>query len=89
MAAVLEPRKRSFAMRRQTVSLAIGLLTLVLAVSVARSQKSEGDAVAEITRLEQESVKSDLANDRSFSDKYLADDFTAGALASGKRSSPY
>ena len=65
-------------MRRQTVSLAMGLLTLILVVSVARSQKSEGDAVAEIARLEQESVKSDLANDRSFSDNYLADNFTAG-----------
>jgi ketosteroid isomerase-like protein len=78
MAAVLEVKKRSFVMRRQIVSLVEGLLMLVLVVPVARSQKSEGDAVAEITRLEQESVKSDLANDRSFSDKYLADDFTAG-----------
>lgn len=67
-------------MRAQMVSLVgVMLLALVFAVSVARGQKpADGDIVAEITRLEHEAVKADLANDRSFSDTYLADDFTAG-----------
>jgi hypothetical protein len=68
-------------MRAQMLSLVgVVLLALVFAVSVARSQKTaDGDVIAEITRLEHEAVKADLANDRSFSDKYLADDFTAGS----------
>lgn len=68
-------------MRAQMMSL-VGVVALVLvfAVSIARSQKTaDGDIVAEITRLEHEGVKADLANDRSFSEKYLADDFKAGS----------
>jgi len=42
------------------------------------SQGSGDDAVATITRLENEGIKADLAHDTSWAKKNLADDFVAG-----------
>jgi hypothetical protein len=38
-----------------------------------------GGAVAEVTRLEQEGVKADLANDASFAKQHYAEDYTSGS----------
>jgi len=43
------------------------------------SQSVTEDVVGNITRFEQDSVKADLANDTSFYEKYLADDYTVGS----------
>ena len=68
-------------MRSKSVFLIAVLLTPVSFVSMAfpQTQKSGSDAVAEVTRLEQESVKADLANDPSFAKQYYAEDYTSGS----------
>jgi hypothetical protein len=48
-------------------------------MAFSQTQKSGSGAVAEVTRLEQESVKADLANDPSFDKQYYAEDFTSGS----------
>jgi hypothetical protein len=58
----------------------------VLAVLVPRELlhgQSSGDAVAAITKLENDSVKADLAGDRSWTEKFLADDWM-GCDSNGK-----
>src|SRR5262245_37420459 len=61
-----------------------GLCLLVLAtasLSFAFRQVSRGanaDAVAAITKIENDVVKADLANDATFYEKNLADDWTGG-----------
>jgi hypothetical protein len=68
-------------MRSKSVVLIAVLLTPVSFVSMAfpQTQKSGSDAVAEVTRLQQESVKADLANDPSFVKQYYAGDYTSGS----------
>jgi hypothetical protein len=68
-------------MRSKSVILIAVLLTPVSSVSMAfpQTQKSGSDAVAEVTRLQQESVKADLANDPSFVKQYYAGDYTSGS----------
>jgi hypothetical protein len=58
----------------------------VLAVLVPREllhAQSSGDTVAAITKLENDSVKADLAGDRSWTEKFLADDWM-GCDSNGK-----
>jgi hypothetical protein len=65
-------------MRSKSLSLLAVLLTAAILVSTAfaQTQKSgSGGAVAEVTRLEQEDVKADLANDPSFVKQYCAEVF--------------
>ena len=62
-------------MRSKSLSLLAFLLTAATLVSMtfAQTQKSgSGGAVAEVTRLEQEDLKADLANDPSFVKQYYA-----------------
>jgi uncharacterized protein DUF4440 len=69
-------------MRSRRVFLLAVLLTAATFVSMAfaQTQKSgSGDAVAEVTRLEQASVKADLANDPAFVKQYYAEDYTGGS----------
>ena len=69
-------------MRSKSVFLLAVLLTAVTFVSMAFSQemqKSGSGAIAEVTRLEQESVKADLKNDSSFAKQYYAEDYTGGS----------
>jgi hypothetical protein len=58
------------------------VLTMVVALSsLALGQGSkavDSDAIAAITKLENDAVKADLANDSSFYQNYLADDWTGG-----------
>ena len=67
-------------MKFKSVLLLVLLLSAAAIVPFAFSQKSKsGDTTAEITSLEQQGVKADLANDPSFVQKYYADDFTGGS----------
>ena len=45
----------------------------------AQDKSSDADAVAAITKIENDAVKADLAGDSSFYAKVLADDWTAGS----------
>jgi hypothetical protein len=69
-------------MKPKSIFLLAVVLTAVTFASTAfpQTQKSgRGAAVAEVTRLEQESVKADLANDPSFVKQYYAEDYTGGS----------
>ena len=60
---------------------AFWFLILVLAVSAAAvtlAQSAKSDTAAAITKLENDGVKADLANDKAFYEKALADDWTGG-----------
>lgn len=65
-------------MRSKSVFLPAALLLAAMFASTAFAQKSS-DAIAEVTRLVQESSKASLANDASFFEKHTADDYTAGS----------
>jgi hypothetical protein len=61
------------------------LSILAVAVAPVHAVKFQGnaDVVAAITKLENDSVKADLAADKTWSEKYLADDWM-GCDSSGK-----
>jgi len=60
------------------VAVVVALCSLSAAVVPLFSKSGSSDDVATITRLEQEGVKADLANDTSWAKKYQADDYVAG-----------
>jgi len=60
-------------------SLALTAVASMAALALAQSTTpSDSDTVAAITQLEHDAVKADLAQDSSFYDRYLADDWTGG-----------
>jgi ketosteroid isomerase-like protein len=65
-------------MRSKSVYLFAVLLTAVTLVSIAFSQTQTG-TVAEITSLEQQGLKADLANDPAFMKAHYAEDYTSGS----------
>jgi len=68
-------------MRARNFVLLVSLLVLVVlaAMSLAKAQTGgKSDAVAAVTKLENDAVKADLANDKAFFEKVLADDWTGG-----------
>jgi hypothetical protein len=61
---------------------ALGAAVAFIPMRLAHAQSS-GDTVAAITKLEDDSVKADLASDRSWPEKFLADDWI-GCDSNGK-----
>jgi hypothetical protein len=59
------------------VSLAAVAMFAALAVTKAQTG-GNSEAVAAVTKLENDGVKADLANDKAFFEKVLADDWTGG-----------
>jgi hypothetical protein len=59
------------------ISLVVVAMLTGMAVTWAQTG-TKADAVAAITKLENGGVKADLANDKAFYDKVLADDWTGG-----------
>jgi ketosteroid isomerase-like protein len=60
-------------------SLALTAVASLTALAFAQSTApSDSETVAAITQLEHDAVKADLAQDSSFYDRYLADDWTGG-----------
>jgi ketosteroid isomerase-like protein len=51
----------------------------VVVPSISFSQSADDEVVAAITKLENDAVKADLANDSSFYEKNLTDDWTGGS----------
>lgn len=67
-------------MKSKTISLLGALLMGATLVPMASaSGAGKGDAVAQVTQLERDSVKADLAGDASFLKAHAADDYTAGS----------
>ena len=68
-------------MRTKKAFLLAVLCAASIVVPMAFSQKHQagGSATAEITKLEQDSVKADLANDPSFLKQHAAEDYTGGS----------
>ena len=60
---------------------AFAAFAVLLPITVIRAQS--GDVAAAITKLENDGVKADLAGDKSFTEKYVADDWV-GCDSSGK-----
>jgi hypothetical protein len=55
------------------------LAAMLAGLAVTRAQTgAKSDTVAAITKLENDAVKADLANDKAFYEKVLADDWTGG-----------
>ena len=68
-------------MRARNFVLLLSLLVfgVLAARSVTKAQTGgKSDAVAAVTKLENDAVKADLANDKAFYEKVLADDWTGG-----------
>jgi len=66
--------------RRNTV-LWVSLVAVAMFAALAVTKAQTGgnsDAVAAVTKLENDTVKADLANDKTFYEKVLADDWTGG-----------
>jgi hypothetical protein len=61
----------------------VSILALAVAPLYALKTQANADVVAAITKLENDAVKADLAADKSWSEKYLAEDWM-GCDSSGK-----
>jgi hypothetical protein len=61
----------------------VSILALAVAPVYALRVQANADVVAAITKLENDAVKADLAGDKAWSEKYLADDWM-GCDSSGK-----
>jgi hypothetical protein len=63
--------------------ISISVFILLAGLGVMRAQtRANADAVAAVTKLENDAVKADLAGDKAFYQKFLADDWT-GADSDG------
>jgi ketosteroid isomerase-like protein len=63
------------------VGCAVALTVIAAAPALVSSQgekATDSDAVAAVTKLENDAIKAALANDSSFFEKFLASDFTGG-----------
>jgi ketosteroid isomerase-like protein len=68
-------------MMKSFVVCALALMVTAAAPAVLSSQgqkATDSDAVAAVTKLENDAIKAVLANDSSFYEKFLASDFTGG-----------
>src|SRR5258708_36018827 len=73
----MKPRNTVFRISLVVVGMLAGL-------AVTRAQTgAKPDTVAAITKLENDAVKADLANDKTFYEKVLADDWTGGGSGGG------
>lgn len=70
-------------MKTKTVVWVSMLVVTLACVATLKKAAAADDAVAAVTKLENDAVKADLANDKSFNEKNLASDWTGGD-SSGK-----
>jgi ketosteroid isomerase-like protein len=73
--------REEFSMMKSLVACALALTVVVAAPALVSSQAQKAanaDAVAAITKLENEAIKAGLANDAAFYEKVLASDYTGG-----------
>jgi ketosteroid isomerase-like protein len=62
-----------------SITLAVALAAMLSTIAVCKEPKGDdAAAVAAITKLENDAVQADLANDSAFYEKLLADDWTGG-----------
>jgi ketosteroid isomerase-like protein len=65
-------------MKKRSAMLFVLLTVAIVLPITAWGLNADADTVAAITKLENDAVKADLANDSSFYEKTLADDWTGG-----------
>jgi len=65
-------------MKKLLVMLVLMFVVAVVVPSISFSQSADDEVVAAITKLENDAVKADLANDSSFYEKNLAHHWTGG-----------
>jgi len=68
-------------MMKNVVACALALVVTAAAPALLSSQgqkASDADAVAAVTKIENDGIKAALANDSSFYEKFLASDYTGG-----------
>jgi hypothetical protein len=70
-------------MRLRTLCIPMAAAALLLSSGLLKNALAAGDAMAEITAIENASVKPDMANDKTFYEKTLASSWTMGD-SSGK-----
>lgn len=68
---------------RTGLCVSLAAAALLLSSALLKNAVAAGDATAEITAIENGSVKADMAGDKAFYEKTLADDWTGGD-SSGK-----
>jgi ketosteroid isomerase-like protein len=66
-------------MKKLLVTFVVMLVVAAVVPSISFSQSADDEVVAAITKLENDAVKADLANDSSFYEKNLTDDWTGGS----------
>ena len=64
--------------RKITTGLGILAMALFCGAHVARAQATSDTVAKSITQMENDSVKADLAGDKTWNEKHLADDWTGG-----------
>src|SRR5260221_11840284 len=65
--------------RNAVVWISVVVVAVLAGMAVTKAQTgANADVVAAITKLENDAVKADLANDKTFYEKVLADDWTGG-----------
>jgi len=70
-------------MRMRTLCISLAAAALLLSSTLLRNALAAGDATAEISAIENASMKADMADDKTFYEKTLASDWTGGD-SSGK-----
>jgi ketosteroid isomerase-like protein len=65
-------------MKKLLVILVSGLALAAVMPSTLFCQSTDANTIAAITKLENDAVKADLANDSAFYEKHFADDWTGG-----------
>lgn len=68
---------------RTGLCISLAAAALILSSALLKNAVAAGDATAEITAIENGTVKADLSNDKAFYEKALSDDWTGGD-SSGK-----
>jgi ketosteroid isomerase-like protein len=66
------------ALRAITIPIIFAVVLSSAAFGMSADTGTDTDAVATITKMENDSVKADLANDSTFYENYLADNWTGG-----------
>jgi ketosteroid isomerase-like protein len=73
--------RKEFSMTKSFVACALALMVTAAAPALVSSQgqkAADSDAVAAVTKIENDAIKAVLANDSSFYEKFLASDYTGG-----------
>ena len=84
MSVQFRPSRREFSMMKSLAACALALMVTAPALVSSQGQTgTDSDAVAAVTRIENDAIKAALANDSSFYEKFLASDDTGSGSEKG------